>query len=40
MANTYSTYHLGAVAPLKFLAIENVTPISRHYLLWQNGWMD
>jgi len=40
MANTYSTYHVGAVASLKFLAIENMTPIFGHYLLRQNGWMD
>jgi len=29
MATTYSTYRLGAVASLKFLAIENMTP---HFL--------
>jgi len=29
MATTYGTYHLGAVAFLKFLAIENMTP---HFL--------
>ena len=42
MATTYSTYRLGAVASLNFLAIENMTP---HFwpmscLLRHSGWMD
>jgi len=40
MASTYSTHHLGAVASLKFLAIENVSPLFDPCLLWPNGWMD
>jgi len=41
MATTYSTYRLGAVASLKFLAIENVPPhFSAHVYYGQTGgWM-
>jgi len=41
MANTYSTYRLGAVASLKFLAIENMPPhFSAHVYYCQTaGWI-
>jgi len=41
MATTYSTYYLGAVASLKFLAVENMPPpLFGPCLLWSNGWME
>jgi len=41
MATTYSTYHLGCVASLKFLAIENMSPhFSAHVYNGQTaGWI-
>jgi len=40
MASTYSTYRLGAVASLKFLAIENMTPhFSAHVYGKTAGWI-
>ena len=41
MATAYSTYYLGAVASLKFLAVENMPPpLFGPCLLWSNGWME
>jgi len=38
LATTYSTYHLGSVASLKFLAIENMPPhFSAHVYCGQSG---
>jgi len=40
ISTIYSTYCLGPVASLKFLAIENMTPHFGPCLLWHNVWMD
>jgi len=37
MATAYSTDLFGAVASIRFLAIENMTPHFSAHLLWQNG---
>jgi len=40
MSTIYTTYCLGAVASLKLLTIENMTPHFWPYILRHNAWMD